>query len=741
MDDAPSAQAVAAANDSATLIPPVLEHLHPADYPPSALAGATEADVALTLTLDASGSVTDATVIDVTIIGATPVSADGRHQLEENARNAALAFRFAPARRGDTPVPARIRFDYQFRIPAPGTETEPRVAAPVHAAVSGTATSGTGTGTDVLVKGKRVADRMRESAEAVKVVETDRVKQESHDLGDVLAREPGVGVRRSAGLGSEARISLNGLTDDQVRFFVDEVPLEYAGYPFGMANLPVNTAQRIEIYSGVVPIRFGADALGGAINVVTPGPRGGAHATASYQAGSYGEQRATLSGQLLHEPTGLYVGTSAFLDLADNDYPIDVTLPNEVGRPEPARTHRFHDHYRASGAFIDAGWVRRPWADRLLVRGFVAETQQDLQHNAFMTVPYGGVTFGARTLGGNVRYQLHSGDAWTVNTVNGYAMTRSRLLDVDDCAYDWTGRCIVERRPGEIEPGNPRDSLVWQHALYSRTRVEWELAPHHRVLLAISPSFVTRTGDEREQSNPDARDPLAAQRELLSVVNGLELTSSMFADRIEHRMFFKQYLQFAWAEEEVSEDTFVRRDRQTHRYGFGDALRFRITDYLYAKASYEWATRLPRPDEVFGDNRLLLPYLELRPEKSHNLNVGIIVSVDGAAGQWRGELTGFYREADELIVRLSEDIYQFYRNVFSARSLGFEARAGWTAKGQWLVLDLNGTYQSFRNTADEGLFAPFEGDRIPNRPWLFVNAALRLQARGLFAASDQLALL
>jgi len=29
-------------------------------------------------------------------------------------------------------------------------------------------------------------------------------------------------------------------------------------------------------------------------------------------------------------------------------------------------------------------------------------------------------------------------------------------------------------------------------------------------------------------------------------------------------------------------------------------LRFRWTPWLYTKVSYEYATRLPRPDEVFG---------------------------------------------------------------------------------------------------------------------------------------------
>lgn len=36
-----------------------------------------------------------------------------------------------------------------------------------------------------------------------------------------------------------------------------------------MNNIPVNFADRIEVYKGVVPVGFGTDAIGGVINIVT----------------------------------------------------------------------------------------------------------------------------------------------------------------------------------------------------------------------------------------------------------------------------------------------------------------------------------------------------------------------------------------------------------------------------------------------------------------------------------------
>ncbi|MEM1097048.1 MAG: carboxypeptidase-like regulatory domain-containing protein, partial [Bacteroidota bacterium] len=114
----------------------------------------------------------------------------------------------------------------------------------------------------VTVVAETEASRIERSAQAVAVLDLVEERVQTADLGEVLARTEGVAVQRAGGLGSGTRVSLNGLSDDQVRFFFNGLPLGLAGYPFGIANIPVNLIERAEVYKGVVPIRFGADALG-----------------------------------------------------------------------------------------------------------------------------------------------------------------------------------------------------------------------------------------------------------------------------------------------------------------------------------------------------------------------------------------------------------------------------------------------------------------------------------------------
>ena len=101
-------------------------------------------------------------------------------------------------------------------------------------------------------------------------------------------------------------------------------------------------------------------------------------------------------------------------------------------------------------------------------------------------------------------------------------------------------------------------------------------------------------------------------------------------------------------------------------------------------------------------------------------------------------MNGFLRETDGLIARTTDGVSYQYKNVYSARALGTEGSLTWTSPGSWVVLDGNATWQDVRNTSEEGEFAAFAGDRIPNRPWLFANWSGRLQWRGVLTPTDEL---
>lgn len=708
----------------AAATPPALLQGADAAYPEPAKAQRLEAKVPLRLTIDETGTVSEVEVLEPAGNG-----------FDEAAREAALRFRFAPAKRGDQPIASRIRYVVVFRLPPPAEPAAapepPPVAAsaPVVEPVAPAAVvEAAAEAVDVNVQGQLTeAQKLQQSAEAVNVVDFRRPREQSSDLGEVLARNQGVMVRRDGGLGSDERFALNGLYDEQIRLFRDGIPLDLGGYGFGIASMPVNLVERVEIYRGVVPVRFGSDALGGAINLVTD-QRFENHASASYQIGSFGMHRATLAGRYAHQPTGFTAYGEAFFDRAKNDYQVDVEIPDERGRLSAARVPRFHDAYRAHGGTLQAGLVDRRWAKRLLLSGFYARTDKEIQHNVVMTVPYGEARWGSTVLGSILRYEVELGRGIDLEVVGAYSKRTTDFLDRSRWVYNWRGERIRERRVlGEIE-SQPSDQLTRQHAAYARTGAGWRLSKYHTVRASSAFNFATRSGDERLQADPTARDPLTAERQLWTVISGAEYQLDVLGDRLSNVFFVKDYVYNVKAEDPLPGGVFRRRDASEHSQGIGDSLRYRFTPWLYAKASYEFATQLPSAEKVFGDSVLVLQNLELLPELSHNANLGPRFELTRTPiGELTFEVNGFLRDTDRQIVLLGNDRFFSYQNVYHARTWGVENGATWASPSRLVSLEGGVTWLDQRNASNQGTFQAFKGDRIPNRPYLTSSWGARLR--------------
>lgn len=591
---------------------------------------------------------------------------------------------------------------------------------------------------EVVVRGESRASRLRRSPLAVEVVELEDRKRRSEDLGAVLARSSSLSVQQEAGLGSVGRYSLNGLSGDRVRFFLDGVPLEYSGYAFGVSNVPVNLLERVEIYQGVVPIRFGADALGGAVNLVTDDQPRKSKIGAAYEFASFNTHRLSFGARHFFGKQRAFVRASGFFDDATNDYPVDVEVFDDAGRLSPAKVPRFHDGYRGMGLTLAAGLVDRPWADRLVVQGFAANYQREIQNNIGMTVPYGEVVAPRSAAGTNARYSKQLSPVARLDVVLGYSFRRSGLRDVSHCRYDWYGRCFLSLPlAGEIA-SIPIDRRIDEHTGFARVQASFLPARNHTLRLALTPTLVQRTGRDRE-IDPGAYDALRARRSMVGNVFGLEY--EIDAGAVSAIVFGKGYQQWARSEERLPTGVINQLNTVQLLFGAGDSLRVSLWKYGYLKASYEYAARLPSADERFGDGGLVADNLQLEPERSHNYNLGFFL--DGQPtwlGRLRAQISGAMRRVDRLIVLLNAGSYYQYGNVLSARVLGLDSGIGWSTPGEWCGLDARFSYQDVRNDSDTGPGARFENDRIPNQPYLQASASPFVRARALRTPRDYLEL-
>ena len=60
-----------------------------------------------------------------------------------------------------------------------------------------------------------------------------------NNLNDLVNRTTGIKVREEGGVGSDFDLSINGLSGNSIRYFLDGMPLDTKGSGVSLANLPV----------------------------------------------------------------------------------------------------------------------------------------------------------------------------------------------------------------------------------------------------------------------------------------------------------------------------------------------------------------------------------------------------------------------------------------------------------------------------------------------------------------------
>ncbi|MFY1828362.1 TonB-dependent siderophore myxochelin receptor MxcH [Myxococcus fulvus] len=720
---------------SSGVVPPVLVSKPEAVYPPEALAAKVEGAVKLLLTLDEEGRVTRAQVVEG--LG---------HGLDEAAVDALAKASFTPAMQDGTPVACQFEFIHHFVLAAPA-EAAPQVTespappppvdeAPVAQAPAEPAPESKSPSFTSIVRGKATEARVLvRGSEAVDVVEMEKAHERAEDLAEVLTRASAVQVQRTGGLGSRTQLSLGGLSGDQVRVLLDGVPIEYSPYVYGLGSVPVSLIRQMEVFNGVVPVRLATDALGGAIHLRSDLAAPETGASLSLQAGSFGSYRGT-GRATWRANEHVFVRAAGFHDRAQNDYRITVLVADpDTGRMGPRALNRGNDAYRGSGGSLEVGVESLPGLDRLVLTGYLGQYDKEVPHDQLMIRPYGAVTSGQESYGVGLRYEVSPHERLKVLAIAGYNQRIGELYDVSNCLYDWYGVCRdTQARAGEIG-SSPLENTQKRQSLFGRVRLLGTLFDAEDLELSLGADDSERTGENAYLTRQGQEDPLRIPLGLTSGFGGLSHRQTLWEGRLENTLFVKGYVQ------RFESGTNAQLSETRWAGGYGDTLRFSLTRWLLLKASYERATRMPRVEELFGDGGLLVESTALLPESSHNANLGVeLLSLVTPVGRFGANASAGLRDIENLIQLFPGDTTQAYENVDHARSVTAHAGLDWDSPGDWVGLTGAVTWLDFKNLAEEGQFARFKGDRMPNIPWLQATGTARFQVSRLFSREDTLGL-
>ena len=170
----------------------------------------------------------------------------------------------------------------------------------------------------MTVEAKRPDWESKLSPGTVNIVRPDEFKGEQKSLPDLLLTVPGVHVREVNGKGQYTTVTMRGSTAAQVGIFIDGVLANLGGdTAVDLSTIPVKNVERIEVYRGYIPSRFGGTFMGGVINIVTKKPE---TTDVSLEVGksSYGGKRGSME---ITAPLGdgsLMVGTN--YESSDGDF-------------------------------------------------------------------------------------------------------------------------------------------------------------------------------------------------------------------------------------------------------------------------------------------------------------------------------------------------------------------------------------------------------------------------------------
>ena len=575
----------------------------------------------------------------------------------------------------------------------------------------------------VTVSGGQTELNLSEVGFNVDTIDTEQFLNSSKDINQLINSSPGVIIRESGGLGSKFKLSLNGLSENQVRYFIDDIPMESFGSALTLDNFPVNLIKRIDIYKGVVPVSLGADALGGAINIATPALDED-FVDVAYSIGSFNTQRASLFAHN-SDDQGRFLRISSFYNSSDNDYYMDEVLAtDDIGNViGTERVKRFHDEYWSGMFSVKSGVANTDLADELSLNVTYAENRNNEQHpDTSINNVYGALHTRNNTLLTSVIYKETFGNLKLKSYLLAGEITET-LYDTQSRDYEWDSSYNdISGNQGEFR----NLSIFERKDKVLRSNVSVDLAVNNtdKVSVNLSVNDLSRTGHD---AIDEFKDDFSDTNEMTKSVLGVSYQLNSNDEKLTISTFAKQY----WFDAQVNTDPFddnvdeiIEHKSSESETGYGATSNYILSDSAQVKISYEKAFRLPEADEILGTGKYIKANASLVAEQSDNLNLGLSLADAISDIYINSELNAFYREAKDFIKYKSDGSPTgIYENLNRVRILGLESSFSLLTSDLY-SLSVNATYQDMTDQTrvnSDGINNLFYGDRLTNEPYLFAN--------------------
>ena len=594
----------------------------------------------------------------------------------------------------------------------------------------------------VEVVGKKKSQQLRESSLAVNSVDVQSQINSLNNLNTLIGRSSGIRVREDGGVGSDFDLSINGLSGNSIRYFIDGIPLISIGNGTSLANLPVNIVNRIDLYKGVVPVHLGADALGGAVNIITKKATKN-FLDLSYGMGSFNTYKTDFNAQYIDPKTGIFVRPYIGLNYSKNNYLMkDVEVWDaSISEYKTENKKRFHNDYLSFISQINVGVRDKKWADIFSFSSSFSSVDKELQTGAIQSVVYGKAKRKNKSYGISAQYQKNNlltknlfADLYVSHTWDN-----TTVIDTAYRKYRWDGS-YTESSRNEITGTAKSIRKTKRPLTIARANFNYAINDHHSFNFNYLLEHVNnKRYDDVDTSFTPTNDVFNKN------ILGLAYNQIFLDERLTNTFFVKNYISHLKIEQQdlywITGAKEMKTSTTSNNWGYGIASRYKFTQWLALKASFEHSVRLPSANEVLGNGTIIYPNLALKPENSNNVNVGLFGSVKIANKHHvEYEVGTFYRHVKDYIrldVSESDGLSQ-YKNVSSVDIKGIDGEIRYTYDN---LIQLIGNISYVNEKSKTKYQANGKPDvtynnKVPNKPWLYSNVELNIKKGNVFGVKD-----
>lgn len=97
----------------------------------------------------------------------------------------------------------------------------------------------------------------------------DSTSRIGDNLAEIISRESGITYRKDGATGSKSTVSIRGIQNSKIKIFLDGIAINSVmGEAVDLSKIDPDIIEKIEIYKGKIPAKFGGNGFGGIINLI-----------------------------------------------------------------------------------------------------------------------------------------------------------------------------------------------------------------------------------------------------------------------------------------------------------------------------------------------------------------------------------------------------------------------------------------------------------------------------------------